>query len=130
MSQVMEKLGIIGQGSIGSAVREEMKNHFDIITYDKDHSKSTCKNLFDLMEQVNTTFLCVPAPMKDSGEYDLYIVRGVLQEINGIAHALNKKNFTVYIKSIIPIDLVEKLNQEFTNINIIFDHDVLYITSG
>ena len=121
----MEKLGIIGQGFVGSAVREGMKNHFDIVTYDKDHSKSTCRTLFDLIEQVNTTFLCVPTPMKKSGECDLYIVRGVLQEINGIAHALNKEDFIVIIKSTIPPGTTDKLNEEFTNIHIAFNPEFL-----
>jgi hypothetical protein len=126
----MKTLGIIGLGTIGLNIQEKLKSQFNIVTYDKDHSKSTCRTLFDLIEQVTTTFLCIPIPIKKNGEYDLYIIRGVLQEINGIVYALKKENFIVYIKSIIPIDLVEKLNQEFTNINIIFDHDVFYTTSG
>jgi len=121
----MQKLGIIGQGFVGSAVREGMKNHFDIVTYDKDHSKSTCRTLFDLIEQVDVTFLCVPTPMKKSGECDLYIVRGVLQEINGIAHALNKEDFIVIIKSTIPPGTTDKLNEEFTNIHIAFNPEFL-----
>ena len=34
-----ESIGIIGQGFVGSAVREGMKNYFTVYTYDKDKKK-------------------------------------------------------------------------------------------
>jgi 3-hydroxyacyl-CoA dehydrogenase len=30
----MEKIGVIGQGFVGSAVREGMKNYYDVRTFD------------------------------------------------------------------------------------------------
>ena len=121
----MEKLGIIGQGFVGSAVREGMKNHYDLITYDKDPEKRNVKTIYELVEQVNVTFLCVPTPMKKTGECDLYIVRGVLQEINGIVRSLGREDFIVIIKSTIPPGTTDKLNKEFENIQIAFNPEFL-----
>ena len=121
----MEKLGIIGQGFVGSAVREGMKNHYDLITYDKDPEKRNVKTIYELVEQVNITFLCVPTPMKKTGECDLYIVRGVLQEINGIVRSLGREDFIVIIKSTIPPGTTDRLNKEFENIQIAFNPEFL-----
>ena len=45
----MEKLGIIGQGFVGTAVREGMKNHYDLVTYDKDPEKRNVKTIYELV---------------------------------------------------------------------------------
>ena len=34
-----EKIGIIGQGFVGTAVREGMKKYFDVRCFDKDPNK-------------------------------------------------------------------------------------------
>ena len=40
----METVGIIGQGFVGTAIREGMKNRFNIETYDK-FKESTCDSI-------------------------------------------------------------------------------------
>lgn len=121
----MEKLGIIGQGFVGSAVREGLKNYYDLILYDKDPSKRNVNSLYDLMEQVDMTFLCVPTPMKKSGECDLSILRMVLQEINGMAAALKKEDFIVIIKSTIPPGSTDQFNKDYPYIRIAFNPEFL-----
>ena len=37
----MQKIGIIGQGFVGSAVKEGMKDFFEVYTYDKDPKKES-----------------------------------------------------------------------------------------
>jgi len=121
-----EKIGIIGQGFVGSAVREGMKQYFEVIAFDKDINKFRNVNtLFDLIERVDLTFLCVPTPMKKSGECDLSIVRNALNDIQEIVIALNKKDFIVVIKSTIPPGTTDQLNKEFKNINIAFNPEFL-----
>ena len=64
-----EKIGVIGQGFVGSAVREGMSNYFDMVTFDKDPNKeSTVNSIFGVIENTEVTFLCVPTPMKKSGD--------------------------------------------------------------
>jgi len=121
-----EKLGIIGQGFVGSAVREGMKNHFEILAYDKDPNKfSNVESIFHIVESTSITFLCVPTPMKRSGECDLSIVRKALDEINSVANALTVQDYIVVIKSTIPPGTTEMLNREYPNLDIIFNPEFL-----
>ena len=122
----MQKIGIIGQGFVGSAVKEGMKDFFEVYTYDKDPKKeSTARNIFSVVEHTELTFLCVPTPMKKSGECDLRILETALTEISECAKALNKKNYIVVIKSTIPPGTTEKLNNIYVNLDIVFNPEFL-----
>jgi UDPglucose 6-dehydrogenase len=121
-----ETLGIIGQGFVGSAVREGMKNHFDVICYDKDPNKfSNIGSIFEMMEVVDVAFLCVPTPMKRSGECDLGIIGSALNDIAACAKTLNKEGFIVVIKSTVPPGTTEHFNQIFTQLDIVFNPEFL-----
>jgi nucleotide sugar dehydrogenase len=120
-----ESLGIIGQGFVGSAVREGMKNHFDVKCFDKDPNKfSNVGSIFEIVELTKTTFLCVPTPMKRSGECDLTILESALNEINECAKALNKDQIVV-IKSTIPPGTTERLNDKYGFLDIVFNPEFL-----
>jgi UDPglucose 6-dehydrogenase len=120
----MKKIGIIGQGFVGTAVREGFKNFCEIVTFDLN-GQCTENSLFELVEKVDVTFLCLPTPMKKNGECDLSIVRNCLSQIDLIVKSLNKKDFIVIIKSTIPPGTTEKLNSENENINIVFNPEFL-----
>ncbi len=120
----MKKIGIIGQGFVGNSVREGLNNFFETITFDIN-GNCTESSLFELIEKVNETFLCLPTPMKKNGECDLSIVRNCLSQIDLIVKSLNKKDFIVIIKSTIPPGTTEKLNSENENINIVFNPEFL-----
>lgn len=120
----MEKIGIIGQGFVGTAVKEGMKNYYDVRTFDVNGNCNEL-SLYTLVENVNETFLCLPTPMRKSGECDLSIVKDCLHQINKITTILNKKGFIVIIKSTIPPGTTEKLNQEFPSIHIAFNPEFL-----
>lgn len=122
----MQTIGIIGQGFVGSAVREGMKDHFDVIAFDKDPTKfSNTENIFTVVENTEMTFLCVPTPMKKSGECDLRILEAALTEISECAKALNKKNYIVVIKSTIPPGTTERLNNIYVTLDIVFNPEFL-----
>jgi UDPglucose 6-dehydrogenase len=120
----MKKIGIIGQGFVGTAVKEGLSNFFDIKTFDL---KGNCteNSLFELIEKVDVTFLCLPTPMKKSGECDLSIVENCLSQVGLIVDSLNKKDFIVVIKSTIPPGTTKSLNSQFKNINIVFNPEFL-----
>jgi UDPglucose 6-dehydrogenase len=120
----MEKIGIIGQGFVGTAVKEGMKNYYDVRTFDINGNCNEL-SLHTLIENVNETFLCLPTPMKKSGECDLSIVKDCLSNITKLIDYLNKTNFIVIIKSTIPPGTTEKLNEEFPNIHIAFNPEFL-----
>ena len=46
------KIGIIGQGYVGTAIKLGFQDHYDILTYDKfDLGKSTHSKISDLVEE-------------------------------------------------------------------------------
>jgi UDPglucose 6-dehydrogenase len=121
-----QQIGIIGQGFVGSAVREGMKNHFDILAFDKDPNKySNVESIFHVVESTDLTFLCVPTPMRKNGSCDLSIVRNALNEINDVAKALCAEDYIVVIKSTIPPGTTEQLNREYPNLDIVFNPEFL-----
>ena len=122
----MEPLGIIGQGFVGNAVREGMKTYFDVKAFDKDPNKfSNVGSIFDVVESTAATFLCVPTPMKKSGECDLSILKAALSEISECVKVLHKGTYIVVIKSTIPPGTTESLNKEFTFLDIVFNPEFL-----
>jgi UDPglucose 6-dehydrogenase len=121
-----ETLGIIGQGFVGSAVREGMKNHFDVKCFDKDPNKfSSVGSIFEVVESTEVTFLCVPTPMKKTGECDLSIIHSALIEIQQCVLALQKVNYIVVIKSTIPPGTTEELNNIYRELSIVFNPEFL-----
>lgn len=121
-----EPIGIIGQGFVGSAVREGMKNYYDIVAFDKDPSKdSTVRSIFEIIESTELTFLCVPTPMKKSGECDLGILASALNEIAECVKALNKHGYIVVIKSTIPPGSTNMLNSIYSDLDIVFNPEFL-----
>jgi UDPglucose 6-dehydrogenase len=121
-----QQIGIIGQGFVGSAVREGMKNHFDILVFDKDPNKySNVESIFHVVESTDLTFLCVPTPMRKNGSCDLTIVRNALDEINDAVNELCAKDYIVVIKSTIPPGTTEFLNSEYPNLDIVFNPEFL-----
>jgi UDPglucose 6-dehydrogenase len=101
-----------------------MKNYYDVRTYDINGDCNE-PSLDELISQVNETFLCLPTPMKKSGECDLSIVKECLQNISSIVEFYQKENFIVIIKSTIPPGTTEQLNKEFKFIHIAFNPEFL-----
>ena len=72
------KIGILGQGYVGSAIKIGFEKHYkDINTFDKySKSKSTVSNLEELTKSSEIIFVCLPTPMKENGECDIGIALG------------------------------------------------------
>tara|TARA_R110000824_G_scaffold192001_2_gene373941 strand:+ start:681 stop:1526 length:846 start_codon:yes stop_codon:yes gene_type:complete len=114
-------IGIIGQGFVGTAIREGMKGHFTIETYDKfKEDVSTCSSIEEVCKKSKIVFTCLPTPMRRNGSCDLSILEKVIQEIND----LNLGNIAV-IKSTVPPGTTERLNRTHKNIDIIFNPEFL-----
>ena len=113
-------IGIVGQGFVGTAVREGLNKHYNIQTYDHDLSKSTCTTLHDLVAKTEIIFVCLPTPMLKNGECDTSIVEKTISEINAMGH-----NRIVVIKSTVPPGTTEKLNKQCSNISVVFNPEFL-----
>jgi len=113
------KIGIIGQGFVGTAVYEGLKQHNKIETYDIAKT-STCKSLADLSEKSDVIFICLPTPMKKDGRCHIDIVESTLLGLDVIDECK-----IVVVKSTIPPGTTAKWNSLFTNIQIVFNPEFL-----
>ena len=115
----MKRIGIVGQGFVGTAVHEGLKQHFKIETYDIAKT-STCKSLADLSEKSDVVFVCLPTPMKKDGSCHIDIVESTLLGLDVIDECK-----TIVVKSTIPPGTTEKWNSLFTNIQVVFNPEFL-----
>jgi UDPglucose 6-dehydrogenase len=119
------RIGIVGQGFVGSAVREGFSNHLEVLTYDKDPSKnSSCRSLDDLVESTDIIFICLPTPMRSSGECDLSIVDTVVAQIDELAEKEGNDKILV-LKSTVPPGTSERLNKESRHCSVVFNPEFL-----
>ena len=117
-----DSIGIIGQGFVGTALREGLKKTFETETYDKFKTEySTCNSLEELCEKTFILFLCLPTPMRKDGSCDLSIIESVISEIDLITTG----DHIVVIKSTVPPGTTRKFNQVYTNLKVVFSPEFL-----
>lgn len=92
-----KKIGIVGFGFIGRAIAHGFALHADIKMYDKYDD-----SYFSIEETVNDSefiFLCVPTPMKESGEQDL---SDILNAISDITRVANEQKIIIIKSTVVP----------------------------
>ena len=116
------KIGIIGNGFVGSAIMHGFILHADdIMIYDKDAKRST-HSMKELVNSSDVIFVCVPTPMFESGECDLSIVNSVANELSQY-ECINKK--VDVIKSTVVPGTTEKLADIYPRMNFVFNPEFL-----
>jgi nucleotide sugar dehydrogenase len=116
-----DSIGIIGQGFVGTATLEGLRNHFQVFTYDKFHDdKSTSKDMLEVCSSAQIIFVCLPTPMRKDGSCDLSILQDVVYEIDNY----NLNNIVV-IKSTIPPGTTSEFNNNCKNVQVIFNPEFL-----
>ena len=119
------KIGIVGQGYVGTAVKTIFEKYYDVETYDVDKDKCTVDYLEDIVELTNVIFVCVPTPMKKDGSCDISIVEAVVKDINDMVVSRNVSDRIVAIKSTVPPGTTNDLNKKCQNISVIFNPEFL-----
>lgn len=96
------KIGIIGLGTVGKALKKILSLFHEIKGYDKNKKS----HLFEDLLGTEMILIAVPTPNID-GRLDTEIVRGVVKK-------LESKNYSgrVCIKSTMPLNSMESLNQD------------------
>lgn len=133
----MKSIGIVGQGFVGTAVREKMREDFLVYTYDKyNNDQSLIYNrdtiiqdhraigIDTLVSECEVIFVCVPTPMFEDGECDTRIVRSVIEDIAHEAEAQDRKVITV-LKSTVPPGTVKGLNEISKRVGVTFSPEFL-----
>ena len=113
------KIGVVGKGFVGTAIIEGFNDKLRVETYDKN-KPSTCNSIADLCSKVRLLFVCVPTPMNRDGSCNIDTVETVLSEINDA----NSQNIAI-IKSTVPPGTSFKLNQKYSNVDIVFSPEFL-----
>ena len=119
------KIGIVGQGYVGTAIKEVFSKHYEVDTFDLDESKRDVDYIEDIIDRNDIIFVCVPTPMKKDGSCDTSIVEGVVGELNALALTRQCSDRIIVIKSTIPPGTTERLDKECEFISIIFNPEFL-----
>lgn len=115
----MKNIGIVGLGYVGKAVEAAFTDKYKILSYDINQ-KCSEKDLKSVVENADVIFVCVPTPMQKNGSCFIDILSKVIKDINNFN--LQKD---VVIKSTIPPSTSKKLQEDNTNINIIFNPEFM-----
>ena len=116
----MRKIGVVGQGYVGTAVKTAFEKHYKTFTFDLN-GNCNCESILDLVDESDIIFVCVPTPMKKDGSCDVSIVESVIDEIEDV----DISGKIVVIKSTVPPGTTERLNQKYKNIQVIFNPEFL-----
>ena len=111
----MDKIGIIGNGFVGNAIHQGMKDYFDVLVYDSIPEKKI--NTFARVNELEIIFICVPTPMTEDGAFDLSIVKEVINRLSS--------NKILIIKSTITPQAAETLIEKFPNQRFVFNPEFL-----
>ena len=101
------KIGIVGLGVVGSAVKESMTDTCELVLVDNDPTKS--RNQFEELFDCDGIFICVPSPQNDEGGCDTTMLVDVISKL---------KNYrgVIISKTTAPPDVYEELGKEFANL--------------
>lgn len=112
-------IGIVGRGFVGGAMFENFKECFNVSTWDIDETKRGHDSFESFVNWSEIIFVCVPTPMKDSGECDTSIVEEVISDIAKI----DRRKYVV-IKSTVTPGTTQRLASDL-NMTIGFNPEFL-----
>jgi len=123
------KIGIIGQGFVGSSIREGMiEDYPELLTYDINPSLRNTNSLANLVEYSNIIFVCVPTPMRENGECYTGIVEKVVKDITVLAttsYSDLPASKIIILKTTVPPGTTEKLQAEHKDMFLVFNPEFL-----
>jgi len=113
------KIGIIGNGFVGSAVANGFAK-YDVKVFDKNPDAS--KNSLEEVLSQDFVFVSVPTPMKDAmgADCNLSIIESCFTEIESLG-----SNAVFIIKSTVPIGTTKSLQRKHKNLKIIHSPEFL-----
>ena len=120
----MKKIGIVGNGFVGSAIAHGFGLHSEIKIYDSLPEKSE-NTLEEVINESEFIFIGVPTPMTGikGGHLDLQIMDSVFESMNEIWKRDNDPVFI--IKSTVVPGSVEKYQEKYPDMRIVFNPEFL-----
>ena len=102
-------IGIVGNGFVGNAIYQNVRDKVDTKVYDIDPIRSL-NTLEEVVDQ-EFIFVCLPTPMKKDGSCDLSILEKFFQDIEDMdLDCLEERTFI--IKSTVPIGTTKRLAEK------------------
>lgn len=114
------KIGLIGNGFVGSAIYENLKQTYDFIIYDKKPELSQCESVRDVVDSCPVIFVALPTPMFEDGRCDLSIIYGAMNEIYE-----EYNNNIVILKSTVLPGTCDEIRRRHPNMRIVFSPEFL-----
>ena len=118
-------IGIIGQGFVGSAIREGLKYYYPVIGYDLDPKKcygitsSHDEGLKEIARYSDIVFVCVPTPMRKDGSCDTRILESAIDDlVTELIKSSRPDPATpiVVIKSTVPPGTTQRIADKYSSI--------------
>ena len=106
----MEKIGIVGLGFVGGAIKLAMDGNWPEQLVLVDPAKGYANTVADLKE-CSGVFICVPSPQSDDGTCDTSILEDVLLQLKAIDYT-----GVIISKCTAPPIVYERLNEGFPNL--------------
>ena len=120
--KIKQKIGIVGNGFVGSAVRYGFSPNVgcdaEVKVYDKDPNKSTDK-LSDVINS-DIIFLSVPTPSNLDGSMNIDIVDRALTDIDEYG-----TNAVILLRSTVVPGTTKKLQDKYPNLRLVFNPEFL-----
>ena len=129
-------VGIIGQGFVGSAIKNTLSKYYSVHTYDIDRSKST-SSIEETLLDSEIVFVCVPTPMRKDGSCDTRILESVFENSYEIIKSADpepkhsdfvkrqKTKKVFVIKSTVPPGTTERISAKYPRLNVCFSPEFL-----
>ena len=131
----MKKLGLLGKGTVGSAVYEGLKSiGHNMSFYDPSYPETKFEDILD----TECVFICVPTDQADNGDCDVSIVNSVVAQLSDVGY-----KGLVAIKSTVVPGTSARLQEEYPSLRMasvpeflraktaladfVYNHDVLVI---
>jgi UDPglucose 6-dehydrogenase len=116
-------IGIIGQGFVGSAIYNGLKNYYDVRTYDINNTR--CNSTHSMVcKNSDIIFVCIPTPMRKSGECDTRLLESVINKLQKECEKHPQNSPVVVIKSTVPPGTTTRLATS-SNLDICFSPEFL-----
>ena len=125
----MYKIGIIGNGFVGSSVAHGFSSNTgcdveDLKIHDKDNSKST-HTLSEVVNDSEYIFLSVPTPSNQDGSISLDIVHEVFKEIDNVIDYEKDFQPIVLLRSTVTPGTTTKIQGDYPRLHIVFNPEFL-----
>lgn len=113
-------IGLVGNGFVGSAVYENLKNTYNFLIYDRKPELSNCKDISHVVANCNVIFVALPTPMFEDGRCDLSIIYQAMEEIYQ-----HYNNNIVILKSTVLPGTCQEIKRRHPKMRIVFSPEFL-----